>query len=89
MEKTTLFKETLLLITFFTTIFILLFASCSSRQKLQVTKDVAQECNEVRFDNNNQGKDAQFIVNAAEINLKQIQLGQLAERAEDSTPNQA
>lgn len=85
MKKTSFFKETLLLTAFVTTIFLLLFASCSNRQKTEITNDDAREHNEARFDNNNQEKDAQFIVEAAEINLKQIQLGQLAQQKGTTT----
>ncbi len=61
------------------------FASCDSPHKNQHdegakredTKEVATEHNEAKFDNN-QEKDAKFLVAAAESNLKEIQLGQLA-----------
>ena len=47
--------------------------------------DVAQDRNEERFDDNKQEKDAQFLVNAAENNLRQIQLGQLAQQRGNTT----
>lgn len=80
MKKINLIKEALLHVTFVTT--ILLIASCSNNnsQKPEDSKDVAEEHNDAKFDNNKQEKDAQFLVNAAEINLEEIQLGQLAQQ---------
>jgi len=78
MKKISYMKKAILLVTFVAP--VLLFASCNTRQDLHYTKEVAQERNEARFDDNKQKKDAQFIVNAADINLKQIQLGQLAQQ---------
>jgi putative membrane protein len=78
MKKMNYFKEALLHVTFVTT--ILLIASCNNNQKPEDSKDVAEEHNDAKFDNNKQEKDAQFLVNAAEINLEQIQLGKLAQQ---------
>jgi putative membrane protein len=83
MKKISYIKKAILLVTFVAP--VLLFASCNTRQDSQHTTDVAQERNEARFDDNEQKKDAQFIVNAAEINLKQIQLGQLAQKKGSTT----
>jgi len=54
-------------------------SSCMSN-KPEDTKEVAEEKNEQKFDNNNNEKDAQFLVNAAEINQEEISLGQLAQQ---------
>ncbi|MFO7657564.1 MAG: DUF4142 domain-containing protein [Bacteroidales bacterium] len=78
MKKIRYIKVALLHVTFVTT--VLLIASCSNSQKPENTKDVAEEHNDAKFDNNKQEKDAQFLVNAAEINLEQIQLGKLAQQ---------
>lgn len=78
MKKTNYIKEVLLPATFFAT--TLLFASCDYNQKPDNTKDIAQEHNEVQFDDNKQLKDAQFLVNAAEINLEEIELAKLAQQ---------
>lgn len=78
MKKINYFKKTLLQVTFVGT--ILLIASCNFSQKPMDTKEVAEERNEEVFDSNKQERDAQFIVNAAEINMEQIQLGQLAQQ---------
>ena len=55
----------------------LTFFSCSSDKTKQDSKDAATEKNGVMSEAKE--ADAQFLVNAAEINLKEIQLGQLAE----------
>ena len=75
-------KGALLQVTFVTT--VLLIASCGFNQEPKNTKDIAQEHNEAKFDNNEQEKDARFLVSAAEANLKQIQLGQLAQQKGNS-----
>lgn len=71
-------KGALLQVTFVTA--ILLFTSCANNQKPQDPKVVAKEHNEAKFDTNKQEKDAQFLVNAAEINLEEIQLAKLAQQ---------
>lgn len=55
--------------------------SCSNNQKPEDTKDVAEEHNEAKFDNTSKESDSQFLVDAAEINLEEIQLGQLAQQS--------
>ncbi len=57
---------------------LLLLASCSSNPKPEDTKKEATEHNDAKFSSANE-TDAKFLVNAAEINLQEIQLGQLAE----------
>lgn len=54
--------------------------SCMSNGKTEDTKEVAEEKNDEKFDNSNKEEDAQFLVNAAEINLEEIKLGQLAQQ---------
>lgn len=51
---------------------------CDNANKPKDTKEMAEDRNEDRFDTRRQEKDADFLVKAAEINLKEIQLGQLA-----------
>jgi putative membrane protein len=72
-------KKTVLFIAFFAGTIIGLTA-CNSDEKSTDTKEVAEESNEVKFDNTNTEKDARFLVNAAEINLEEIKLGQLAQQ---------
>lgn len=59
--------------------FFLTFASCNDN-KSQDTKEIAEEHNDDKFTHDNQEDDAQFLVNAAEINIKEIQLAQLAQQ---------
>lgn len=60
-------------------VLMLVFSSCSSNTKPEDTKEVASEHNEAKFDNVKAEDDAKFLVSAAEINLEEIQLGQLAQ----------
>lgn len=53
--------------------------SCTNSQKTEDTKEMAEEHNEQKFDSNREEKDAQFLVNAAEIHLEEIQLSQIAQ----------
>jgi putative membrane protein len=54
-------------------------SSCSDNTTKAATKETAEEDNNAKFNPNNE-KDAEFLVNAAEINLQEIQLGQLAQQ---------
>ena len=54
------------------------FNGCSNNTKPEDPKEVANDHNEAKFDKAKE-TDAQFLVNAAEINLEEIQLGQLAQ----------
>jgi len=60
-------------------VLILVFSSCSNNNKPEDTKEVASEHNDAKFDNAKAEDDAKFLVSAAEINLEEIQLGQLAQ----------
>lgn len=71
-------NRTLVQISFFA--ILLVMVSCNSNPKQEDTKVVAEDHNEAKFDTNKQEKDAQFLVNAAEIDLEEIQLGQLAQQ---------
>ncbi len=53
--------------------------SCNNAPKTEDSKEVAEDQNEAKFDENKQEKDASFLVEAAEINMEEIQLGQLAQ----------
>jgi putative membrane protein len=64
---------------------VLIFASCSNTQKPTDTKEVAEDQNEANLDTNKQENDAEFLVDAAEVNLEEIQLGQLAQQKGTST----
>lgn len=70
--KTALLQASLIIAILFST------SSCMKNQKSENTKDVAEEHNEAKFDDATKEQNAQFLVNAAEINLEEISLGQLA-----------
>lgn len=54
--------------------------SAPKQEKQEDTKKVAEEHNEAKFDTRASEKDAQFLVNAAEINMEEIKLGELAQQ---------
>ena len=47
--------------------------------KSEDTKEVDEESNEEKLDNNKSEKDAKFLVNAAKINIEETSLGKLAQ----------
>ena len=53
--------------------------SCNSN-KPEDPKDIAEEQNDERFDERKSEKDAQFLVEAATINMEEIKLGELAQQ---------
>ena len=61
---------------------LLLFATsiACNQQQPEDTKEVAEDRNDEKFENNKSESDAQFLVNASEINLMEIKLSELAER---------
>ncbi|MBK7762881.1 MAG: DUF4142 domain-containing protein [Bacteroidetes bacterium] len=62
---------------------IALFAglsSCDDKAANTDTKEIAEDHNEAKYDESSKEKDAQFLVNAAEINLAEIQLGAFAQQ---------
>lgn len=83
MKKYALVKESSILTLF--AVCISLVVSCGNNQKQEDTKEIAVEQNESKFDDKKQEKDAQFLVNASEMNLEEIQLGQLAQQKGSST----
>ncbi len=57
-----------------------IFTSCDNNQPTDA-KEAAEDRNEERFDNNdNKQDDAQFLVDAAEMNHEEIHMGQLAQQ---------
>ena len=82
MKKTTYnskfrFVESVFLSISFISAIVFTFPSCN-QSKPKDTKEVAENQNEAKFENALE-EDAKFLVNAAEINLEQIQLGELAQ----------
>lgn len=57
---------------------IIIGTSSCMNNKAEDTKAIAEEKNEQKFDNNNNERDAQFLVDAAEISREEISLGHLA-----------
>lgn len=56
------------------------FAATSCNNKSEDPKDVAEDQNEERIDDRKSEKDAQFLVDAADINMQEIKLGELAQQ---------
>lgn len=65
---------------FFISAFLFAAISCTDSEKTEDSKDAAETQNEANFDNNSKEKDAQFLVNATEIYMNEIKLGQLAQQ---------
>ncbi len=60
---------------------LLFVSSCTDANKPEDTKKVAEEHNVAKFSNTATEHDAQFLVNAAEINLEEIKLGAVVENS--------
>ena len=60
-------------------LFSLSVSSCDDQPKPDA-KDIAKDHNNAKFNDENKVKDAQFLVDAAEICLQEIQLAQLAQQ---------
>ncbi len=73
-------KRTLLRAVLISTTFIFA-SSCTDANKPEDTKKVAEEHNVAKFSNTATEHDAQFLVNAAEINLGEIKLGATVENS--------
>lgn len=59
---------------------ILSLNSCKNETKQEDPKEVAEDANEAKFDSvDNKEDDSEFLVDQAEINLAEIELGKLAE----------
>lgn len=70
-----------------TTVIVTIFAVCilflvstGYGQEGKDIKAVSEKQDDATFDNNKNKKDAQFLVNAVEMNREQIKLGQLAQK---------
>lgn len=70
--KTVFIKASIIIATLFTAI------SCYDHKKAEDTKVVADNQNESLFENSKKEIDAQFLVNAAAININEIELAQFA-----------
>ena len=89
MKKTSLFSKVLL----GTAIFTIAFAmqSCKDEAKPEDPKEVAEDENEAKFDDTNEDmeKDSDFLVAAAEVDMKEIELGKLAQQKSTNKDVQA
>jgi putative membrane protein len=77
MKNNKTIRKSLFHATLLTTIFAV--SSCTNNQEPKYTVEVAEDINDATFDNKDRENDAEFLVEAAEINLEVIQLGQLAQ----------
>lgn len=59
--------------------------SCSDTPKVEDSKEIAETHNDAKFENSSVESDAQFLVNAAEINLQEMNLGLLAQQKSTNT----
>ncbi len=71
------YRNTLLHATIIITVIMGAF-SCENNPK--DTKTIAEDRNEEKFDNKDKEKDAQFLVDAAEISMENVRLGKLAQQ---------
>ncbi|HSK12116.1 MAG TPA: DUF4142 domain-containing protein [Phnomibacter sp.] len=58
----------------------ILFTSCGQNQALKENNDTTEVRNDVVYDNDLQDTDARFLINAAEVNLEEIELAKLAQQ---------
>lgn len=64
-----------------TGIILLSLNSCKQETKQEDPKEVAEDQNEAKFDDSNSKEnDSEFLVDATEINLEEIAIGQLAQQ---------
>ena len=78
------FKKVLFSMILLPLIFSGILSSCNNATKPEDTKKVAEEHNNAKFNVPANEKDAQFLVNAAEINSEEINLGKLAQEKSHS-----
>lgn len=72
-------KNNKITLTWAAVLFMALSVACNNQPKHEDSKEAAEDKNEAVMEDRKDEKDAQFLVNAAEINLKEISLGQLAQ----------
>jgi putative membrane protein len=79
MKRTNNRKIAITQVAFISTVFFIA-VSCGNSYQTDQTRSEAEEHNDAKFNNSKSEKDAEFLVNATEINLEEIQLGQLAQK---------
>ncbi|AWH86998.1 DUF305 domain-containing protein [Flavobacterium album] len=65
--------------------------SCKKDEKQEDPKEVAEDANEAKFDdvNDNKEDDSEYLVAAAEVDMKEIELGKLAQQKSTNADVQA
>ncbi|MEL1242929.1 DUF4142 domain-containing protein [Flavobacterium sp. DGU11] len=89
MKKISMFSKTLLGAAVLT--MSLGTVSCKKENKEEDTKEVAEDANEAKFDDVNDDKedDSEYLVSAAEVDMKEIELGKLAQQKSTNADVQA
>lgn len=82
MKKSNYIKAAMLQGTLIATLFVI--PSCGSDQQ-EDSIEVAEEQNDAKFNDDAMEEDAEFLVNASEVNLEGVLLGQLAQKNGKST----
>lgn len=83
MKKASKNIRSFIVMTFIASLFVIV--SCSTNETAENPKEVAEKQNDIEFDTQARENDAQFLVNAAEMNMEEIRLGQLAQQKGQST----
>lgn len=83
MKKLRYTRKGLLSLSIITT--MLIMAACDNTRESKEIKEIAENNNAAKFQGNNIKNDTQFLINATEIALDEIKLGQLAQQ-NGSTP---
>lgn len=79
MKKVNILGKTLLSATLFT--FCISATSCKQEPKVEDPKETAEEVNEANYEENDAKEDdSQYLVDAAETDLKEIEIGKLAQQ---------
>ena len=78
MKKIRTLQSVILQLTFITFISFSIF-SCDNKAKTEDSKEVAEDQNEAKIEGTKNENDAEFLVDVAEINQEEINLGKLAQ----------
>lgn len=82
MKKSNYIKALVFQGTLIATLFVI--SSCGNEQA-EDSKELAEEQNDAKFNNGAMEEDAEFLVNASEVNLEGVLLGKLAQKNGKST----
>lgn len=85
MKRTNAFTASILQFSLLLTVSSFSLMSCgNSTSTADTPKEISKEYNETTFDDEYAKKDAQFLIDVAEINLEEIKMGQLAQQNSSS-----